>query len=56
VNQGALPRVLIIYSSTHGHTAKVASRMQSVLGTRGAGVELREQDEAGELRPPGTTG
>lgn len=46
-----MPTVLIVYASTHGHTARVASRMESVLAVRGVGVALREVEDAGELRP-----
>jgi menaquinone-dependent protoporphyrinogen oxidase len=46
-----VPRVLIVYASTHGHTAKVASRLESALAGHGAEVELREVHETGELRP-----
>ena len=44
-------RFLIVYASTRGHTAKVASRMASVLATQGAEVDLRDVAGAGELRP-----
>ena len=44
-------RVLITYASTHGHTAKVATRIASVLVTQGAEVEVRDVEDAGALRP-----
>lgn len=43
--------VLIVYASTHGHTAKVASRMKGALAARGAEVQLCEVGAARELQP-----
>lgn len=46
-----MPDILIVYASTHGHTAKVASRLRSTLAGRGAQAELREVHAIDELRP-----
>jgi menaquinone-dependent protoporphyrinogen oxidase len=37
-----MPRILVLYASTHGHTAKIAERIAATLGEEGATVDLRE--------------
>ncbi len=41
------PRVLVVYASTHGHTAKIADRI---------GERLREHDVSAHVREVGTPG
>ena len=33
--------ILVLYASTHGHTAKIASRVADVIERAGATVDLR---------------
>jgi menaquinone-dependent protoporphyrinogen oxidase len=40
-----MPRILIIYASTHGHTAKIAARIGAALERDGATVDLHRLDE-----------
>ena len=47
-----MSRVLIVFASTHGHTAKVASRMETTIAAHGVEVSLREVGEAREPPPP----
>lgn len=42
---------LIVYASTHGHTAKVASRLARVLGDDGVDVKACDVSSAAELTP-----
>ena len=37
-----MPRILVLYASTHGHTAKIAARIAAALQDDGATVDLRE--------------
>ena len=37
-----MPRILIVFASTHGHTAKIAARIASVLEADGATVDLHQ--------------
>jgi len=37
-----MPRILVLYASTHGHTAKVAARIGGVLEDHGVTVDLHE--------------
>lgn len=37
-----MPRILVLYASTHGHTAKIAARIASVLEDGGATVDLHQ--------------
>jgi menaquinone-dependent protoporphyrinogen oxidase len=48
-----VPKVLILYASNHGHTARIASRIADVIRESGAMVDVRDVDAAGELAPPG---
>jgi menaquinone-dependent protoporphyrinogen oxidase len=36
-----MPRILLLYASTHGHTAKIAARIAAALEHDGATVDLR---------------
>ena len=44
-------RVLIIYSSTHGHTAKIASNLAGTLQSNGLLVDVREVLEGAYVAP-----
>ena len=35
-------RILVLYASTHGHTAKIAARIAAALEVDGATVDLQE--------------
>ena len=48
-----MPGTLIVYASSHGHTARIASRMAGVLRDGGGTVDLREVGEAADLSPAG---
>ena len=37
-----MPRILVLYASTHGHTAKIAARIAAALEDDGATVDLHE--------------
>jgi menaquinone-dependent protoporphyrinogen oxidase len=37
-----MPRISVLYASTHGHTAKIAARIAGVLEDDGATVDLRQ--------------
>jgi menaquinone-dependent protoporphyrinogen oxidase len=37
-----MPRILVLYASTHGHTAKIAARIAAALEADGATVDLQE--------------
>ena len=39
-----MPRILILYASTHGHTAKIAARIAATLEDDGATVDLQRLD------------
>jgi menaquinone-dependent protoporphyrinogen oxidase len=44
-------KVLVLYASTHGHTAKIASRIVETLTKAGGKVHLSSATSAGELAP-----
>lgn len=46
-----MPKILIVYASTHGHTAKIARRIGAALEHEGATVDLH--DVGGEPAPSG---
>jgi menaquinone-dependent protoporphyrinogen oxidase len=46
----AMPRALVIYASTHGHTAKIAARIGAALEQDGATVDLHDV-RAGKPQP-----
>ena len=50
---GGMPGVLVIYASTHGHTAKIAARLARRLRKRGSSVDLRDISAAADLSPSG---
>jgi menaquinone-dependent protoporphyrinogen oxidase len=37
-----MPRILVLYASTHGHTAKIAARIAAALEDDGASVDLHQ--------------
>ena len=39
-----MPRILILYASTHGHTARIAARIAATLEDDGATVDLNQLD------------
>ena len=41
-----MPRILVLYASTHGHTAKIAARIAATLENDGATVDLRQLDRS----------
>jgi menaquinone-dependent protoporphyrinogen oxidase len=43
-----MTRVLVLYASTHGHTAKIAARIAEAIGPA---AELRSVDDAAQLAP-----
>lgn len=43
--------VLIVFASTHGHTAKVASRLARALERDGTGVQVHDVASAEDLKP-----
>ena len=43
-----MPNILLIYASTHGHTARIASRIADTLRAGGAAVTLAQADAAPE--------
>jgi menaquinone-dependent protoporphyrinogen oxidase len=43
--------VLVVYASTHGHTAKIAERVANAVRDRGVVAHVHEAGSAGELRP-----
>jgi menaquinone-dependent protoporphyrinogen oxidase len=45
-----MPRILVLYASTHGHTAKIAARIAATLEDDGATVDLH-QLHAKETQP-----
>ena len=45
-----MPDVLLVYASTHGHTARIAAPIAEALGGAGHSVDLRSVDEAGDVR------
>jgi menaquinone-dependent protoporphyrinogen oxidase len=47
-----MPEVLIVYASTHGHTAKIATRIARGLEDRGAAAQVCDIASAAELAPP----
>ena len=45
-----MPHILVLYASTHGHTAKIAARIAAALQDDGATVDLQRFD--GKAPPP----
>ena len=48
--------VLLVYATTHGHTAKVARHLAEAVRSEGPEVELRDVADAKELQPVGNSG
>jgi menaquinone-dependent protoporphyrinogen oxidase len=46
-----MKQVLVLYASTHGHTAKIASRIADVLERAGTPVEVRRADAKSDPVP-----
>jgi menaquinone-dependent protoporphyrinogen oxidase len=46
-----MPNFLIVYASTHGHTAKIAGRIAQAVRDEGAGAQVVEVGAAQELAP-----
>jgi menaquinone-dependent protoporphyrinogen oxidase len=52
-----MPRVLILYATTHGHTARVAAHLAAVLGTAGVATQRhRLGAHPGDISPSGFDG
>ena len=45
--------ILVLYASTHGHTAKIAARIAEALEHAGAAVDLRRADRKHDPSPSG---
>jgi menaquinone-dependent protoporphyrinogen oxidase len=46
-----VPRALVVYASTHGHTAKIAARMARAVEQAHVAVDLRDVADAGDIDP-----
>ncbi len=46
-------RALVIYASTHGHTARIATRVAQAMRSQGLGLDLREVSTAADADPAG---
>jgi menaquinone-dependent protoporphyrinogen oxidase len=46
-------KVLLVYASTHGHTARIAARMARAMRADGLHVDLRDVVSAGDADPAG---
>jgi menaquinone-dependent protoporphyrinogen oxidase len=44
-------RALVVYASTHGHTAKIAARLAQAMRGQGLEVDLRDVAEAADAKP-----
>jgi len=44
-------RILVVYATTHGHTAKIADRIAKAARGQGARVETIEIEDAGDVDP-----
>lgn len=44
------PRALVLYASTHGHTAKIAARIAEVIREPGIQADLRQARDAGAVK------
>ena len=42
---------LVVYASTHGHTAKIAARLAEAMRTQGLEVDVRDVKSVADLRP-----
>jgi menaquinone-dependent protoporphyrinogen oxidase len=46
-----IPRALVVYASTHGHTAKIAARIAEAMVAEHVAVDLRDVADAAALDP-----
>jgi len=46
-----VPTLLLTYATTHGHTAKIASRLADALRALGIDVDLRDVKQVGDADP-----
>jgi menaquinone-dependent protoporphyrinogen oxidase len=46
-----MPKALLLYATTHGHSAKIASRLAEALRANGVDADLREVKTAGDPNP-----
>src|SRR4051794_133422 len=46
-----MPKALLLYATTHGHTAKIATRLADTLRAAGLDAEVREVKAAGDADP-----
>jgi len=44
---------LVVYASTHGHTAKIAARIAQTMREQGVETDLRDVERAGHAEPEG---
>src|SRR4051794_17501523 len=51
-----MPEILIVYASTHGHTAKIAARIAEALEAEGVRADLCAITSAGDPDPAGYDG
>lgn len=47
----AAPTALVVYASTHGHTAKIAARLAGAMREQSVAVELRDVEHALDVEP-----
>jgi menaquinone-dependent protoporphyrinogen oxidase len=46
-------KALVVYATTHGHTAKIATRLAEAMRAQGLDVDVREVADAAAVRPGG---
>jgi menaquinone-dependent protoporphyrinogen oxidase len=46
-----IPRALVVYASTHGHTAKIATRIAQAMVEQHVAVDVRDVADAADLDP-----
>jgi menaquinone-dependent protoporphyrinogen oxidase len=46
-----IPRALVVYASTHGHTAKIAARLAQAMVAQHVAVDLRDVADAADIDP-----
>src|SRR3954447_11264439 len=51
-----MPKVLILYASTHGHTAKIARRIADAVSEAAVEAEVEDARSAADLDPAGYSG
>ena len=44
-------RILIVFATTHGHTARIAERLAKAARAAGVHTDVREMGDLGELQP-----